>query len=161
MLLRSESVGWCLFVPLSHQDAKSLIKLVHPSPTGESDNTSLASASTVSALAHAYEGHHIGSVPVSLIPGREMCMSVTMKESLREKGEWTVFVRYAFFRWRKYEAGRPCHICILVFGCLRITCVGAGYLATHISMLVMLVQKAFSIHLLPIALQSCCSPRKR
>jgi hypothetical protein len=50
------------------------------------DSTSVASGVTLGS-SHAYEGHHIGSFPISLIPGREMCMSVTLKESLQEKGK--------------------------------------------------------------------------
>jgi hypothetical protein len=62
------------------------------------DSTSVASGVTLGS-SHAYEGHHIGSFPISLIPGREMCMSVTLKESLQEKGNEVVHQNQLDSNW--------------------------------------------------------------
>lgn len=56
------------------------------SKASASDSISVGSAHTLGSMTHSYEGHYIHSVPIVLIPGREMCMSVTLKESVQEKG---------------------------------------------------------------------------
>lgn len=73
---------------LLHFHLAASLPPIDPPPANDTraETASLGSTHTLSSVAHAYEGHYINSVPVVFVPGREMCMSVTLKESMQEKG---------------------------------------------------------------------------